>query len=759
METLVEDGNNPYDVHHELWKWGPKVDGPNFARFLEAANLPEPAIEGLRRFTPKVLGQSSPPEIDGISTGLVIGKVQSGKTNSFLALSALASDNGYRMVIVLSGTKNILKDQTYRQVVSKLSRGDRSWMVFNFEPGTGELDFENALRTAFSPFAPRTLVVTILKRTRDNSDASEGIDRLATLLERSDLREKLAHQPTLIIDDEADEASLDNSAKARSSGKEAEPTPTFKAILRLKEFFCRQAFVQYTATPQANLLAELTEQLSPDYCELLPPGDGYCGAADFFPENGPYWQEIPQSDVDAVADRSSEPPESLVEAMRYFFVSAALEEMTGDGTPKSRSMLVHPERQMPSHNLAEAWVQKVRSRLREYVTAALDRPDSHLAHEFYAEVAQSLQTLSTTTLVEGVRPQDLMLPLHHRLGDAKVRVINSKNQFGEDVDWNEPCCWIFVGGDVLQRGFAFQGLTTTWMARGPGTGQVDVLMQRGRFFGYRKPFFKYCRIWLPRVVHDDYYALFAEHEAALWRAVQAHIDSGKPMTEWPRVFRIDPGLRLCRRTSQWIRLKTTTNEWLAQRVVPSVDQAADAAANAKLVQDLRESVANWQEGWVPSDRNAVRMHRFAYVQLKRLEDFLTNYRFFGQDDVLDVILLDVVASLAEQNDQACAVVVDMRPDGRNRRAVTKGEVNQLFQGANKLEDPAARAHYPGDRAFRAGGDGLPHLSDNLLTIQLHEPNLDQNGKFLTDLGGYLSKGCPLLGAWLPEDLRNYRRQS
>lgn len=758
METLVEDANNPYEVHPRLWRWNPKVDGPNFARFLDASELPQAAKEQLRQFTPRVLGQSSPPNEDGSSTGLVIGKVQSGKTNSFLALSALASDNGYRLIILLSGTKNILKSQTYSQVVSKLTRGDRLWKVFAFEPGTNDADFENTVRTALSSFSPRTLVVTILKRTRAGGSGTEGIDRLAELLERSELRGRLQHQPVLIVDDEADEASLDNSAKARREGRATRQTPTFQAILRLTRLFDRHAFVQYTATPQANLLAELTHQLSPDYCELLPPGEGYCGAEDFFTPERTYWIEIPETDVALMGLQSNAPPDSLVDAIRFFFVSCALEEERAcDARPRIRSMLVHPERRVPMHNLAQVWVQRVLSRLFESVVEALENPDSPLAQEFYDEVGESLQTLSRTVSIEEVTPRELMQLLHKRIQDADVRLINSQSQLTEEINWNDTPTWIFVGGDVLQRGFAFQGLTTTWMARAPGTGQIDVLMQRGRFFGYRREYLAYCRIWLPQTLHDDYYALFAEHEAALWRSLKGHLEKGQPMTEWSRVFWIDPGLSLCRRTTQWFRMRPVV-EWLPQTIVPDPGENDKVAANAKLVQDFRASIRTWQSGWTPRNGEAVRTHRYAVLPLTRIAALFADYRFFGPDEVEHAIIQDVIAALLEQDRSTSGVVVDMRPADRGKRTVRNGAVIRLFQGRGKSKDKNTDAYYPGDRQFRAGGDGFPDLSEDLLTIQLHEPDLHQEIAHSSGSNMRLRQGFPLIAAWLPPELRKYRRE-
>jgi hypothetical protein len=761
MQTLIEDANNPYGVHASLWRWNPRTDGADFARFLDASGLPISAQDQLRSFTPRVLGQGAPPTEDGVSTGLVIGKVQSGKTNSFLALSALASDNGYRIIILLSGTKNILKSQTYRQVVNKLSRGARGWRAFNFEPAVDEADFETTLRIALSAISPKTLVIPILKRTRADVASSEGIDRLATLLERSALRDQLRRQPVLIVDDEADEASLDNSANARRAGRARRSTPTFEAIRRLRGLFDRHVFIQYTATPQANLLAELSDQLSPDFCELLRPGDGYCGAEEFFPPEPRYWREIPPDDVAAIANRSDTPPASLVAACRLFYVGCAVEDaLNPDAGEQTRSMLVHPERQMPSHRLAQAWVQALRNRYLSVVEAAIGDPEGLLAGELYTEIDESLRELSRTVSVEGIRPGDLLFRLYERLQDTQIRLINSQSQLTEDVDWDDTLCWIFVGGDVLQRGFAFQGLTITWLARAPGTGQVDVLMQRGRFFGYRRAYLGFCRVWLPEVLHDDYYALFADHEKALWRSLERHLSDGLPMTSWSRVFWLDPNLRLCRRTSQWFRLRDQP-EWSSQLSVPPREDGAAiraAARNKQLLDTLRDGTSDWRTGWVPPNGELARSHRYTLIRVEDLEKLAEQYTFFGPDIVDHAVFQDALATLKENDADAVGVLVDMRSGSGTRRSVSGGRMSQLMQGQSKVDDPSHPSYYPGDREFRAGGEGLPDLGE-FITIQIHEPALISSGEVITTTGGYLESGCPLLTVWLPPDVRMYRRQT
>ena len=771
METLIEDANNPYGVHSNLWRWDPRIDGPAISRFLEASGLPESAQQYLRVFTPRILGQSAPPTADGISTGLVIGKVQSGKTNSFLALAALASDNGFRLIIVLSGTKNILKDQTNRQVIAKLSRGARGWRTVDFEPGVDAGEFETRLHVAMSELAPRTLVITILKRTRaatSTTPTNEGIDRLAEFLENSDLRDYISHQPVLIIDDEADEAGLDNSANARRRGQDPTPSPTHSAILRLRCLFDRHFFVQYTATPQANLLVELSNELAPDFCELLHPGDGYKGASEFFPPIVERFIQVPQADIVAVNSGSPVPPESLTEAIQLFYVGCALEDhRTGeDQLPATRSMLVHPERRVSTHTLARRWVQQHVGLLLDVLTNALREPSGPASDDAKGLIQRALQTLHRTLDTSDITAEQLIPAMLARVEETEVRLVNSRQQLGEDIEWEDSSCWIFVGGDVLQRGFAMQGLTVTWMPRSAGSGQVDVLMQRGRWFGYRAAYFDYCRVWLPEDVYTDYYALFADHEEALWRSLSSDLAAGKSLADWSRVFWLDPdpALRLCRLSSQWFRLRRQ-DEWISQLWVPtesSLNDISAAAQNWRLVNSF-EAELPWKEALRPMPATTAQEHDFVRVPLVRLREFFDAYRFFGEDEASRAVVRDAVAVLLKANPTADAIIVRMRPNYTQYRRSQTGsqpKIASLLQSYSRNRSPNNPDYYPGDRAYHAGAVGIPDECDDLLTVQLHRPRIVrvQDSQELTSSAGYLAGGCPLVAVYLPESARSYRRE-
>ena len=65
----------------------------------------EDELKNIEKESLDILGKCvHPNERNKTSTGLVIGRIQSGKTSSF-TVSHLARDNGINVIIILSGTK------------------------------------------------------------------------------------------------------------------------------------------------------------------------------------------------------------------------------------------------------------------------------------------------------------------------------------------------------------------------------------------------------------------------------------------------------------------------------------------------------------------------------------------------------------------------------------------------------------------------------------------------------------------------------
>ena len=233
------------------WRWRPQlVEDGEAQRLLqrqEDIGLPESAREEIMQSGLEIIARCVSPneEEDDQETGLVVGYVQSGKTLSFTTVAALACDNRFPLIIVLSGTKKNLYSQTVKRLRRDLDLEHPAGRWVIFEAQTRNPDLPQQLRNLLEkwdqpelPGFPRqTALVTVLK-TR------QRLDGLINALGQLDLRGR----PCLIIDDEADQHGLNNKVR------QSETSAVYGALLSLRDALPRHTYVQYTATPQALLL-------------------------------------------------------------------------------------------------------------------------------------------------------------------------------------------------------------------------------------------------------------------------------------------------------------------------------------------------------------------------------------------------------------------------------------------------------------------------------------------------------------------------
>src|SRR5207302_1299031 len=144
---------------------------------------------------------------------------------------------------------------------------------------------------------------------------------------------------------EADQASLNTLVN------QGDLSTTYRELRRVRTMLANHTFLQYTATPQGNLLINLIDVLSPDFASLLQPGSGYVGGSAFFRPLSPSARIIPPADIPDPAHPPVEPPESLHEALRLFFVGAASGMIRREDDPRNRSMMVHPSREINPHGI------------------------------------------------------------------------------------------------------------------------------------------------------------------------------------------------------------------------------------------------------------------------------------------------------------------------------------------------------------------------------------------------------------------------
>jgi len=655
----------------------------------------------------RVLGESvsiianAPPNRDGDrKTGLVIGYVQSGKTVSFTTVAALARDNGFRLVIVCSGVNVNLYEQSRDRLRRDLridEKRDRAWLFMDNPRPRAQViqSIEGAMRDEPElPGLPRqTVLITLMKN-------GTHLDNLIKILSRV----KLEGVRALVVDDEADQASLNNRVAV---GQES---ATYRRIVELRSKLPSHTFLEYTATPQALLLINLIDVLSPDFAKVLGTGAGYVGGRAFF-ERRDLVRQIPDDQIPGPGNVLEEPPVTLVEALLMFFLGAAAG--FSRGAIDNRSMMVHPSHRVESHGEYYRWVvgmQKLWLQLLEMGEADPDYQD------LLAKLAPVHADLAKT--VTKLPPLNELLPyLKHALQVTQVHEVNRTKGPTPQPDWLQIYSHILVGGEVLNRGYTVEGLTVTYMPRSLGTHQADTIQQRARWFGYKEEYLGFCRVFLPADAIKAYLD-YIEHEQQLRSQIETHLAGGKSLKAWKRVFFLDPTLKPTRNSvigAPLFRGNLGAGEWFSPER-PYVGPEA-VSANRDLLESFVESMkSDWKE-WIghPKRTNAQRHNVIRGLLLRNIYgDLLTAIQYAWLKDSMEFTgLLLQVSHYLETHRTAQCTIVHMDPlHAREVRSLDdNGSVLNLFQGANydRSQEPPIQT-YPGDRAVCDPSD---------LTVQIH----------------------------------------
>jgi hypothetical protein len=519
--------------------------------------LPPKVVVELDESTTTVLGLLEDPMRGGAwrRQGLVVGHVQSGKTGHYTGLICKAADAGYKVVIVLSGIHNSLRAQTqirldegflgYAREFGDASRTrvpvgvgllDGTPIADSVTTRDERGDFSRQKAQGFQIHAGGNVLLFVVKK---NAKVLKNLIEWAKLSAKKpgeDGRLVVGEVPLLVIDDEADQASVDTKVQAFDEETGApDPDHDPKAINRLIRIllntFERRAYVGYTATPFANVFVhpdgwtkECGEDLFPKHfiINLSAPND-YFGPARVFglAESGLPAHGRTPSRVRFVTDADSwvppshkaglvprvegkdDVPSSLHEAIRSFVLACAARRTRGQET-QHKSMLVHVTRftavQAQVHHQVRRAVENLKTRWRARKTSPGDpllaelqelwNNDFALTSDAHGggHVQWSLIEPHVWPVLEMVK----VMQINAKASDALIYEEHKKN--GLHV--------IAIGGDKLSRGLTLEGLTVSYFLR--SARMYDTLMQMGRWFGYRPGYEDLCRLYLTQELAEWY---------------------------------------------------------------------------------------------------------------------------------------------------------------------------------------------------------------------------------------------------------------
>lgn len=559
---------------HEPWlDSSRKEDWRYWQRYREMIekDLSWDIADKLDKSTDKILGMLEDPLRPGqwSRRGLVVGHVQSGKTASYTGLVCKAADAQYKIIIVLAGLHNNLRSQTQirleegflgyetssaHDVLKRVGVGliDSDMSIkpncATTRADNGDFGGRAAAQLSISPEQRpwlfvvkknKSVLVRLLKWIQAHvADAPipEADSDSAGKKDLPMVARRATRFPLLIIDDEADNASVDTGEmvvdEEGNADEEHDPTAINKLIRRILNSFSRSAYVGYTATPFANIFIHErgeTRSEGPDlfpsaFIQNLAAPDNYVGPTTMFGRASPEgrkgqlplirsvddyyaddkatgWMPVGHK-IEHVPVWSNEHalPPSLREAIDSFILACTVRKLRGQGK-KHCSMLVHVTRFNNVQKSLKADIDDYVKHARQTIgrnidhAAALSRLQDLWSRDFLPASATVRELGLGDVPSSDAAWQDVVSALPGVLDDIEVRMINGTAKDALDYEQNKDrgLKVIAIGGDKLARGLTLEGLCTSYFLR--ASKMYDTLMQMGRWFGYRPGYLDLCRLY------------------------------------------------------------------------------------------------------------------------------------------------------------------------------------------------------------------------------------------------------------------------
>ncbi len=533
-DVRMTDGAALHDLGFEPWLDAARSGiefyyWDRYREFMAEKGLSGQVLGGIGNVTDRILGLLENPSKSGRwdRRGMVMGHVQSGKTANYIGVVSKAADAGYRVIIIIAGLQNKLRNQTQQRVdegfigFSSRSAGGNTLPKRNLM-GVGRYDSRrqpSAFTTSYKDFHRgiaqslnirlqnlREPAVFVIKK--NPSTLRNLIDWLRT--HNAALGTETIGDPMLLIDDEADNASINIQHRAdrvsRINGQ----------IRELLKLFNRSCYVGYTATPFANIFIDpdtedqmVGDDLFPrDFIVSLDAPTNYFGPSRVFRDKA----DVVLKDLEDYADLLptshkidhpvTELPGSLREAVRVFIVARAIRLVRGQSQAHN-SMLVNVSRFVNVQRQVRNEIHSLVEQIRSSVRVSGDKPIDHAARDpELAGLHHAFEEHYGNTCTEDWG--EVQERLHESVSAVSVVEVNSRAAGSLDYMEHQKSGLnvIAVGGLSLSRGLTLEGLTVSYFLR--RSMMYDTLFQMGRWFGYREGYEDLCRVWMPEEAQGWY---------------------------------------------------------------------------------------------------------------------------------------------------------------------------------------------------------------------------------------------------------------
>lgn len=704
---VIED-----DIEFEDWYFG-EAKKDRFATKLyqdylndgkHGLNFPSHVIGAIQKDTDKIVSKLGNPRMDGPwdRRGMVVGNVQSGKTANYLSVICKAADAGYRMIIVIAGIHNNLRSQTQKRI-------DEGYLGFNTHPESKSEDVgigitggktysdEYKKRGRPIPFTDRkddfnkvskqkhkadltAVKSTIIAVIKKNPNVLKALNQWVEEKRRREFLGKRIPLPMLLIDDEADNASV-NTQK--------DPTKVSRINGQIRELlsqFERSTYLGYTATPFANIFIDPeadTESLGADlfprdFIYALKPPTNYCGAVKWFGETSADGSAELVGQITTISDHMDilpvkhkidhvllNLPVSMVEAMRCFIIGRAIRILRGDGN-QHMAMLVNASRFSDMQTTISSLIN-ARKNLDESLLTYGDMTSGSGIFEEYRKV-----WAGSFSQVNDFEWEEVAPVLIDSIVDVDVLTINGKSNDSfeyEDYDKDGRGRHIIaVGGLSLSRGITLEGLMVSYMLR--NTRMYDTLLQMGRWFGYRPGYEDLCRLFLTADSEGWYQFITRATEEVIGEFEEMKRQKKTPKEFGLRVRRSPDGLLITARNKmrkgEKVRVSVALKGKLVETSVLSFEELTvekNWAAGKALVEKAIQTGSTYGSD-IYTGTSAVRM--WGNIPVEAIEAFISQFSNHEHSRATDSAL---ILGFLEKRKDAELAVWDVAVTGSPRNPV------------------------------------------------------------------------------------------
>lgn len=654
------------------------------------------------------------------NVGLLVGKVQSGKTSVMIASAAMAFENGHNVVIAFLSDTELLLTQNYERMKNTFAKAAGSNIKVYQVSKDGDFNSLNKEELAYLHRNNKKILICVLKhkvRIKSVTDSLEGTGYLDDCV--------------LVFDDEGDDVSQNTASNKTKYGYdengnfvEKNYSATNKAIKIFKSKFARVSYVSVTATPESIVLLQSIQHLAPDYVLTTPPGPGYCGLSYFHSEHRDELIYVTDDKADDINQENGITVE-LKDAIAHFLAGCYIRNIREVDKDFKHSMMIHSSRLIVDHDI-------VTNKVIKFIKMLKDHSDNkrNFAKKYLEVVNQHIKDIDDDI------PECGFEGLSEVLSCLKITCMNGMADSKNIALIQEVLPYhIFIGGDLLDRGVTIAGLAVVYIVRQSKIGQMDTLLQRARWFGYKSKYIDTCKVYMTSKLDEQFRAMVPV-DNAIWDMLCECSDNYIAPREYDFEFELD---------SKLLR-PTSTSKASYENVLVGLRSAQKFVM---LNKNYEESNQNLVNTWIGCHRSEIADKKYGHLTHKsiittigEISQLLEQFRLPQEDSNFSLSRFkSLIKYLKYGSEDKVEVLLMCRPDGSESRSTINetNEITGLLQGhsTNKTKDDPD--YYPGDR----------YIVGDKPMLQIHNVVLKNDIKTAHDGSVKLSKGSStIMLAWM-----------